>query len=162
MASLEPERPYDHAEGFIDPAYESLKLRAEAAETVVRATKHHLRCMSLRQKIATLELKKARLEEEKARLVERSRFFIAQAKQQKRELSNSETRADHAVQELSRKQDKAAYLRRKCAGYETRIDRLEEKIRDLQEQAEREEKLKDEQMEQSKRLEIQAMNYEKS
>ncbi|MFQ5910786.1 MAG: hypothetical protein ACE5IJ_08735 [Thermoplasmata archaeon] len=162
MASLEPGRPFNEARGYIDPVYESLKLRAEAAERAVQATKHHLNCMSLRRKIAALELKKAKLEEEKARLIERGKFYVAQANNRKRVLGNSETLADHLAHEVNRKQDKAAQLKKKWAGCNVKMSRLETKIKGFEEQAKREEELKDENMEMCKQLEIQAMNYDKS
>ncbi|MCK4366729.1 MAG: hypothetical protein KAW84_02140 [Thermoplasmata archaeon] len=162
MPSLEPERPFDDADRYVDPVYESLKLRAEAAERAVEATKHHRSCMSLRRKTAAWEFKKAKVEEEKARVLERSKFYVAQANRGKRELDNSDILAEHVAEEMNRKQDKAAQLKGKCAGLDAKIDRLNERIKHFEEIAEREEELKAEAMEQSKQLEIQAMNYAKS
>ncbi|MFQ6127765.1 MAG: hypothetical protein ACE5QW_02530 [Thermoplasmata archaeon] len=162
MASLEPEKPFDENERYVKSFYESLKLKAEAAEKAVLATKHHLNCMSLRQRIATLELKKARIEEEKARLLERSKFYMAQASSGKRQLDNSETLAEQLADEVNRKQDKATHLMKRCAGFDVKISKLVERIKHFEELAKREEELKDEEMEQSKQLEIQAMSYAKS
>jgi len=162
MASLEPETRFDEVEKYIDPVYESLKLRAEAAERAVDATKHHLNCMSLRCKIATLELKKAKVEEEKVRLLQRSKFFEAQANDRRKELNNSETLAEQIADEVNMRQSKATHLRRRCATFDQRISRLKVKIKHFEDLAKQEEELKDEEMQKSKQLEIQAMTYEKS
>ncbi len=162
MASLKPERPFDDADRYIDPVYESLKLKAEAAEKAFEATKHHASCMSLRNKVAAWEFKKAKLAEEKARVLERSEFYAAQVNHRKRKLDNSDVLAQHVAEEMNRKHEKATQLKRKCAGLDVKVDRLREKIKDCEERATREEELKAEAMEQSKQLEIQAMNYAKS
>ncbi|MCJ2563701.1 MAG: hypothetical protein LN417_06400, partial [Candidatus Thermoplasmatota archaeon] len=162
MASPPPERPFNDADRYIDPVHESLKLKAEAAEKAVEATKHHASCMSLRSKVAGWEFKKAKLAEEKARVLERSKFYAAQANRGRRELDNSDVLAEHVAEEMNRTHDKAAQLKRKCAGLDVKIDRLREKVKDCEERATREEDLKAEAMEQSKQLEIQAMNYAKS
>ena len=162
MASPPPERPFNDADRYIDPVHESLKLKAEAAEKAVEATKHHASCMSLRRKMTAWEFKKAKLAEEKARVLERSKFYAAQANRGRRELDNSDILAEHVAEEMNRKHDKAAQLKRKCTGLDVKIDRLREKVKDCEERATREEELKAEAMEQSKQLEIQAMNYAKS
>lgn len=162
MASPPPEKHINDADRYIDSVHESLKLKAEAAEKAVEATKHHASCMSLRNKVAGWEFKKAKLEEEKARVLERSKFYAAQANRTKGELDNSDVLAEHVADEMNRKHDKAAQLKRKCAGLDVKIDRLREKVKDCEERAAREEELKAEAMEQSKQLEIQAMNYAKS
>jgi hypothetical protein len=162
MASFEPEKPFDDADRYVDPVYESLKLRAEAAEEAVKGTKHHANCMALRSKAAAMELKKAKLEEEKARHIQRSMFYAAQAERRKRELGNNDVLAEHVAGEMNRQQDKAAQLMAKCAGLDAKIERIVEKTGLLREQAEHEERLKGEAMQKSKQLEIQAMNYEKS
>ncbi|MEE9341113.1 MAG: hypothetical protein V3V21_05575, partial [Thermoplasmata archaeon] len=138
------------------------KLKAEAAEKAVEATKHHASCMSLRRKMTAWEFKKAKLAEEKALILERSKFYAAQANRGKGKLDNSDVLAEHVAEEMNRKQDKATQLQRKCAGLDVKIDRLREKVKDCEERATREEELKAEAMEQSKQLEIQAMNYAKS
>ena len=159
MGYPEPEKPYD--EGFIDPVYEALKLRAEASDEAHEATKHHANCMALRHKISVLELKKAKLEEEKSRLTERSKLYWAQANHHKKELDNNHVLAEELASEMNRKEDKATTLKRKSAALDAKIERISEKTKQLEEDAEKEQRLKDEHMEQSRQLEIQAMGYEK-
>jgi chromosome segregation ATPase len=162
MASLEPEKPFDDSDRYLDPVYECLKLRAEAAEEAVKGTKHHANCMALRSREAAMELKKAKLEEEKARYTQRSDFYAAQAERRKRELGNSDVIAEHVSGEMNRQRDKASQLKGKCANLDAKIEKLNEKIQLCREEAETEERLKTEAMQKSKQLEIQAMKYEKS
>jgi hypothetical protein len=144
---------------FETAVYESMVLRAEAAEEMVEAQKHLAKAREFESKAAKILVRKAQYEEEMARLNARSRLFESRAHQYDK--YHHEEGVDSFKNAAESRHVKSRTLSKQAMMRERQIKIIEEKVDEILKQAEEHRRLRREHESEARRLEGDAINVQR-
>jgi len=144
---------------YEEALYQSLVLRAEAAEELVEAQRHLAKARGFESKAARILVRKAIYEEDMVRLTARSRLFKNRANEY--EKYHREHGVDSFKNEAVSRHVRSRTLTKHAKMCERKIGIIEERVNTILKQAEEHRKLRREHESEAMRLEGQAINIQR-
>lgn len=144
---------------YEEAIYQSMVLRAEAAEELVIAQKHLAKARGFESRAAKILVRKAIYEENIARLTARSRLFKSRAHEYER--YHQAEGVDSFKNEAESRHYKSKSLLRQAKMREKQIDLIEKRANEILKHAEEHRKLRREHESEAIRLEGEAVNVQR-
>jgi hypothetical protein len=144
---------------FEEAVYQSLVLRAEAAEELVQAQRHLAKAREHESKAAKILVRRAVYEEDMARLNARSRLFKNRA--QEYDKYHAEEGVETFKNEANSRHVRSKTLSKQAKMRERQIGIIEERANEILKQAEEHRRLRREHESEAQRLESEAINIQR-